>query len=97
MSYVLPLFPTPLESRIALDDARRVVQDAAQRLADLHAASAAVAVDTDWRAPSARVFGDRVDRWRSQLDAARAHAEDVVSGLTRAAAELDARLGADLR
>lgn len=92
MSSPLPLFPDALQSRFALDEARRTVDDVARRLGDLCSTSSAVAADAQWHAPSAQAFGDRVDRWRRRLVGAQAHAHDVRDALTRAAATLDAEV-----
>ena len=89
---VFPFLPTPASRRRALDDALRTVVEIGRRLDDLSAASAPLPAETDWRAPSAREFGDRVDRWRRQLASTRARADDLQHSLSRAANEIDAAL-----
>ena len=67
------------------------MRDARNRLADLTARASRAAHDTDWNSPSSRAYHDRVERLRDELTSAVAHTDDVIDGLRRARAEVDAR------
>jgi hypothetical protein len=91
MSLGTPLSPAAARASDAVDDAARIVRDIRSALADLIPRATSVAAHADWRAPSARAFGDRIDSWRGDLLAASSRADEVLDSLARTGAELRAR------